>query len=113
MLRASDGVDVAALPGAFNLAFGEMTVLLGGLLLGAGISLAAGWSLLPLAVTAFVAGAAAIVGRWLIQLELTRQTVHLRYRVHRITGLGGVAPIRWFKNRVVVCGGAAVMLVAA
>lgn len=49
------------LPGAANIFFGEMTVLLGGLFFMAGLSLVCGWSLTSIGIYAVFAGAAAIL----------------------------------------------------
>lgn len=49
------------LPGCFNMAFGETSVLLGSILLGAALSAAMGWSLAPVGVYALVPAAAAIL----------------------------------------------------
>jgi putative membrane protein len=60
------------IPKPFSMAYGEMSVLLGVLLLGAAWALASGWSLLPLSIYAFFAGLAAIViGVRFIHLSLT------------------------------------------
>ena len=104
------------LPGPYNSVFGEMTVLLGGLMLGAGISLAAGWSLLPVAVPAFVAGGAAVVtGVWIIKLGLTGNAL-LSGIAFIVTGLGGVCaflPLALPKNWLLRYAGAGLMVVAA
>ena len=56
-----------------NVAFGEMSVLFGILFLGAGVALAKGWSLRPMSIYAFLAGAMAIVvGVRLFDLDLTK-----------------------------------------
>jgi len=60
------------LPGPFNMAYGEMPVLLGIILLGAGSALAKGWDLLAAAWFGFFAGwAPIIIGVQLIRLKLT------------------------------------------
>src|SRR3989338_2725931 len=62
------------LPGSYNVAFGEMSVLLGGLFLGAGLCLVNNWSLIPLGVYAFFSGlASVVVGFRIINLGLTRE----------------------------------------
>ena len=61
------------LPSPYNIAYGEMTVLLGVLLLGAGVAIAKGWDLFPLCYYALFAGLAAIlIGIRFIDLGLTR-----------------------------------------
>jgi putative membrane protein len=63
----------APLPKPYNTPFGEMTVLLGVLMLGAALSLAAGWRLMPLTIYAFFAGlAAVIIGLRIINAGLTQ-----------------------------------------
>lgn len=60
------------LPQPYNSAFGEMSVLLGVLFLGLALALAKKWELLPLAIYAFFAGAAAIIlGVRILDLGLT------------------------------------------
>jgi len=60
------------LPGPYNAAFGEMSVLFGVIFLGAGLAMAIGWSLATVAGYAFFAGSAAIViGARIISLKLT------------------------------------------
>ena len=60
------------LPQPYNSAFGETSVLLGVLLLGLALALSQRWGLLPLAIYAFFAGAAALVlGVRIIDLGLT------------------------------------------
>jgi putative membrane protein len=60
------------LPKPYSMVYGEMSVLLGVLFLGAAWALARGWELMPLAVYGFFAGAAAILlGIRIIELHLT------------------------------------------
>lgn len=62
------------LPGVYNSAFGEMSVLFGSILLAAGISLYKGWNLLPLGVYGLISGAvAAFFGIAFISLKLSMQ----------------------------------------
>jgi putative membrane protein len=64
------------LPVPYSMAFGEMSVLLGVLFLGTAWVLARGLELMPLAVYAFFAGAAAILlGARIIELRLTQNPV--------------------------------------
>ena len=64
-----------------NIAFGEMSVLLGVLLLAGGVAIIKGWSVRPLTIYAFVVGAAAVViGARLWGLGLTKEPM--------ITGVG-------------------------
>jgi putative membrane protein len=58
------------------MAFGEMSVLLGVLFLGAAWALARGWELMPLAIYGFFAGAAAaLLGIRIIELGLTANPI--------------------------------------
>jgi len=78
------------LPGAYNSAFGEMSIMLGALFLGASLALAKGWDLLPLTIYSFFAGLAAIVlGVRFIDLKLT-MTPLLCGTGFILTGLAGV-----------------------
>lgn len=104
------------LPQPYNIPYGELSILLGVLFLGAAWSLAKGWSLLPLTIYAFFAGVTAVVmGVRFISLGLTQAPVPSGIGFI-LTGLGGVfaaaavllqkfAPLRW--------AGALVMLLAA
>jgi putative membrane protein len=78
------------IPKPFSSAYGEMSVLLGVLFLGAAWALARGWSLLPLGIYAFFAGLAAIlIGIRFIDLALTPMPL-LPGAGFILTGLGGV-----------------------
>ncbi len=89
-----------------NVAFGELTLLFGALLLGAAVSIAFDWDLLPLGIAAFVGGLTAIIVGWsILHLGLTRSPT-LAAIGFLLTGLGGVLtplvlalrrvrPIRW------------------
>lgn len=102
--------------GSFNIAFGETTVLLGILFIGAAIALSLGWDLLTIAIYAFFAGlVAVVVGVRLINLNLTRQPL-LAGIGFILTGLGGIcaAPtLYWKTNRTWRLIGAGVLIVAA
>ena len=64
------------LPKPYSSAFGEMSVLFGVLLLGLALALAKRWELLPLAIYAVFAGAAAmLLGVRIIDLGLTAKPV--------------------------------------
>jgi len=74
-----------------NVAFGETSVMLGVLLLGAALVVAKGWDLLPLSIYAVVAGVAAIVlGVTIYLLKLT-QSPALATAGFVLSGLAGVA----------------------
>jgi putative membrane protein len=64
------------LPKPYSMAYGEMSVLLGVLLLGTALATAKRWGLMPLAGYAFFAGAAAIlIGVRIIDLRLTNEPI--------------------------------------
>ncbi len=104
------------IPKPFSMAYGEMSVLLGVLFLGAAWALARGWSLLPLGIYAFVAGWAAIlIGIRFIDLSLTPIPL-LPGAGFILTGLGGVCAgaVLWKQDaRALRLTGALVMLAAA
>ena len=99
-----------------NVAFGEMSVLFGVLFLAAALALAKGWSLLPMSIFAFFAGAVAIlVGIRLWCLGLTRTPAQTGVGFI-LTGVGGLltAPfVRWRHHFVVRLIPAVVLLAAA
>jgi putative membrane protein len=69
------------LPGSYNIAFGESTLLFGAVFLGTALALAKGWDLLPISVYAFFAGVyALVVGFRIISLGITKTPL--------ISGLG-------------------------
>lgn len=109
-------IFVWPLPGPFNSAFGETSVLLGVLFTGAALALAAGWNLLPTAVYAFFAGLAAIViGVRVIGLNLTLRP-DVTGMGFILSGLGGVfaAPMLFLReNRPLRIAGAVVLAMAA
>ena len=64
------------LPGPYNIAFGEMSVMLGLLFLGGAWSVSRGLSVAPLAIYSLFAGAAAIlIGVGFIQMKLSQTPV--------------------------------------
>ncbi len=82
------------LPYPYNIAFGEMSVLLGVLFLGTAVALAKGWGLVPIALYGFFAGSAAILlGVRIIDLGLTNSPI-LSGAGFILSGAAGVfAPI--------------------
>ena len=104
------------LPKPYNAPYGEMSVFLGVLFLGTSWALAKNWSLLPLSIYAFFAGAAAmLLGVRIINLSLTQSPV-LAGAGFILTGLGGVSAglILWkHKVKFLRIAGAVVMLAAA
>ena len=78
------------LPNPYNIAFGETSILLGFLFLGAAWSLAKGWELYPLGIYSFFAGlTAAIIGIRIINLGLTAAPL-LSGIGFILTGSGGI-----------------------
>jgi putative membrane protein len=78
------------LPGPFNSAFGEPSVLLGTILLTASVGMARGWNLTIVAVYAFFAGLAAIdLGGTIIVRKMTQQPL-LSGAGFILSGLAGV-----------------------
>jgi putative membrane protein len=104
------------LPRPYNMAFGEMSVFLGVLFLGAAWALARRWSLVPLGIYAFFPGVAAIVlGIRIIDLSLTLTPV-LSGIGFMLAGAGGAfAGLTLLLQRVKALriSGALVMLAAA
>lgn len=104
------------IPKPFNSIYGETSVLLGVLFLGAAWALARGWNLLPLGIYAFFSGLVALViGVRLIHLSLTPAPL-LPGAGFILTGLGGVCAwaILWRPDiQASRALGALVMLAAA
>ncbi len=104
------------IPKPFSMAYGEMSVLLGVLFLGAAWALTRGWSLLPLGIYAFFTGGAAIViGVRFIALSLTPMPL-LPGAGFILTGLGGVGAgiVLWkHEAKALRLAGVLVMLAAA
>ena len=86
------------LPGSYNVAFGELSVLFGGLMLAAAWSLAKGLDLKPVAFYGFFAGLVAIVaGTQFLRLRLS-QTPFLTgigFLLAGIAGLGAYPTVRY------------------
>lgn len=104
------------IPAPYSTAYGEMSVLLGVLFLGAACALHCGWRLYPLGVYAFFPGLAAVViGVRMIDLSLTLAPV-LTGIGFIVTGAGGVfaGAALWKQNvRIVRILGGLVILAAA
>jgi len=103
------------LPGSYNIGYGETTTLFGAVFLAAGIALAMGWDLLPVAIYAFFAGVdAVLVGVRIISLGLTKEPI-MSGIGFVFAGLGGVFAfpfLKWFKgNKVLRTVAALVVLV--
>lgn len=104
------------LPGAYNIAFGETSVLFGILYLGAALALAKDWDLLPVTIYAFFAGVAAlIIGLRIMNLKLTKEPVlaGLGFIFSGIVGI--LAPFGYQLRRYRIIGvlAAIVLFVAA
>ena len=98
-----------------NVAFGEMSVLFGVLFLAAAWALAKEWSLLPVSMYAFLAGAIAIVigiRIWNLGLTNAPGPTCLGFV---LTGLGGVlaGPFLWLRKSLLVRLIAAAVMIAA
>jgi len=79
------------LPGSYNIAYGETTLLFGAVFLGAAIAVARGWDLMPISIYAFFAGVnAMVVGFRIIDLPLSKHPL-LTGIGFILAGLGGVA----------------------
>ncbi len=104
------------LPGSYNAAYGDTSVLLGALFVGAAVSMAKSLDLKPLAVYAFFAGAASIlVGVRVIGLGLTMSPL-ISGVGFILTGLAGVCvgpTLRLRRNRTVRVVGVVTLLTAA
>ena len=78
------------LPGSYNIAYGEPSVLLGFLFLAAAWSLAKSWELFPLGIYAFFAGlVGVVVGLFIINLGLTPTPLITGFGFI-LTGSGGI-----------------------
>lgn len=103
------------LPGSFNIAFGEMSVLFGILFIGASLSLANEWDLLTVTIYAFFAGVAALViGLRILNLGLTRQPI-LSAIGFILSGLSGIcaAPALYLRTNHTLRLIGSIVLVAA
>ncbi len=104
------------LPGPYNSAFGEMSVLFGALFLGTALALWKGWNKIPLAIYGFFAGLFAIAaGIRFIDLGLTMKPA-LTGVAFICAGLGGVfaLPTLYLRtNKNVRLIGAIVLMIAA
>ncbi len=104
-------------PGSFNIAFGETSVLFGILFVGTAIAIAQGWDLIALALYSFFAGLVAIVvGIRILNLGLTNQPL-VSSIGFILTGIGGVCALPTLllfrENRTWRLVGAIVLVAAA
>lgn len=103
------------LPNPYNIAFGETSVMLGLLFLAAAWALAKGWSLLPLCIYAFIAGAVGILlGIRIWHLALTANPP-LSAIGFILTGSGGLFAglVIWFRQNTLIRRLGSVILVIA
>ena len=88
------------LPGSYNIAFGDTSTLFGVVFLATALALWQGWSLLPVSIYAFFAGAEAIlVGYVIMSQGLTKEPTFSAIGFF-LAGLGGVGAFpffMWFK----------------
>lgn len=89
------------LPGSYNVMFGELTVMLGAILLAAALAVSRDWSLTAVGVYALPAGVASIlVGARILQMHLTKAP-ELSAAGFFLTGLAGILalPVAQWRNR--------------
>jgi putative membrane protein len=105
------------LPGSFNIAYGDASVLFGVVFLAAGISLWQGWSLIPVTIYAFLAGAdSVVIGARILSLGLGKEptVAFLGFLLAGLGGLGSFPFFMWFKdNKTVRWIGIIVLLATA
>ena len=104
------------LPGTYNTAYGELSVLLGGLLLATALSLAQGWDLKPLGIYGFFAGLVAVItGIQFIRLGLSKTPLYagIGFILSGSAGLCSLPVLIWRSNKSIrLIGGAVLVLVA-
>ena len=105
------------LPGSYNIAFGDTTTLFGLVFLGTALALWQGWSLTPVSIYSFFAGAESILVGFVILTQNLTQAPLLSGLGFILAGLGGVGAFpffTWFRdNRVVRWLGILVLLATA
>ena len=105
------------LPGSYNIAYGDTTVLFGTVFLATAIALSQAWNLVPAAIYAFFAGIESLlIGVRLYSLQMTKEPL-LSAAGFILVGLSGIfaAPfLIWFReNRVLRMIGVIVLALAA
>ena len=104
------------LPGPFNMAFGELSVLFGIIFAGAALCLARDWNMDCLAFYAFFAGLAAVViGAYILQNGLTQNPMMAGIGFI-LSGMGGVfafPTLTWLRSNMTVRMVGAVIMAAA
>jgi putative membrane protein len=92
------------LPGSFNIAFGELSVMFGVLLIGAAVAFLAGWDLLSIGVYALLAGiAGVVVGVRIFTLKMTKEPLvsALGFVATGVTGILSLPAYLTRKNPVI------------
>jgi putative membrane protein len=100
------------IPGSYNIAFGEMALLFGILLVGLSLALLFGWDLLSLGIYAIFAGAASVlVGVRIWDLKMTSEPL-VAGGGFVLTGLAGILslPVYYLRKHPVVRILAAILL---
>lgn len=93
------------LPGSYNIAYGDATVLFGVVFLGASMALWQGWSLVPVSIYAFFAGAdAIIIGSRILSLNMGKEPLvaAVGFILAGLGGLGAFPFFTWFRDNKVV-----------
>jgi putative membrane protein len=105
------------LPGSYNIAYGDASVLFGVVFLATGLSLWQGWNLIPVTIYAFFAGAdAVIIGARILSLQLGKEPLiaAVGFVLAGLGGLGSFPFFMWFRdNKAVRWVGIIILLVAA
>jgi putative membrane protein len=93
------------LPGSYNIAYGDATTLFGVVFLATSIALWQGWSLVPVSIYAFFAGAdAVIIGARILSLGLGKEPLiaAVGFVLAGLGGLGSFPFFMWFRENKVV-----------
>jgi putative membrane protein len=93
------------LPGAYNVGYGDTTVLFGAVFLATAIALSQGWSLVPVSIYAFFAAIdAIIVGVRIFSLQLTKEPVisAVGFVLAGVAGLGVFPFLTQYRDNKVV-----------
>ena len=101
------------LPGSYNVAFGELSVLFGGLVLATAWSLSRTWDLKPVALYSFFAGLAAItVGIQFLRLGLSQTPLltGIGFLMAGVAGLGAYPVVKYPRRSFRVAGAAVLVL---
>ncbi len=104
------------LPGSYNVAFGEMSILFGIIFMGAGFSIFYGLSLVPVAIYAFFAGAAAVViGFRILGLKMTREPFisGIGFILTGLSGMLALLYLRLWRNKTIRFIATVIIILAA